>query len=81
MLTDYGLFTPVCGDSEFESFPGQQVSVFNMGCTYLKGENLAYPLSPFTNWWQGTLNEATETRFRVITDGKLLVYRVGGLLK
>ena len=75
MLTDYGLFTPVCGDSEFESFAGQQVSVFNMGCTYLKGENLIYPLSPFTNWWQGTLNESTGTRFRVITDGRLLVYR------
>ncbi|WP_251620657.1 thiamine diphosphokinase [Odoribacter lunatus] len=75
MLTDYGLFTPVEGDAEFESFPGQQVSVFNMGCTRLKGENLVYPLSVFTNWWQGTLNEATGTTFKIYTDGRLLVYR------
>ncbi len=75
MLTDYGLFTPVCGDAELESFPGQQVSVFNMGCTLLEGENLVYPLSVFTNWWQGTLNEATGKSFKLFTDGKILVYR------
>lgn len=75
MLTDYGLFTPVCGDGEFEGFPGQQVSVFNMGCTQLEGEGLVYPLSVFTNWWQGTLNESTGEKFRIRTDGKILVYR------
>lgn len=75
MLTDYGLFTPVRGDAEFESFPGQQVSVFNMGCSRLKGEGLVYPLSVFENWWQGTLNEATSEKFKMYTDGKILVYR------
>lgn len=75
MLTDYGLFTPVQGDAEFEAFPGEQVSIFNMGCHFLKGEQLVFPLSPFTNWWQGTLNEATAETFRLYTDGKLLVYR------
>lgn len=75
MLTDYGLFTPVCGDAEFEAFPGQQVSVFNMGCTSLRGEGLLYPLSVFSSWWQGTLNEASGARFTVFTDGKILVYR------
>lgn len=75
MLTDYGLFTPVRGDAVFESFPGQQVSVFNMGCSCLKGEGLVYPLSVFTNWWQGTLNEATSEKFKIYTDGEILVYR------
>lgn len=75
MLTDYGLFTPVCGDAGFQAFPGQQVSVFNMGCTRLRGEGLVYPLRVFTNWWQGTLNEATGTEFKIFTDGKILVYR------
>lgn len=75
MLTDYGLFTPVCGDAGFESFPGQQVSVFNMGCTTLRGEGLLYPLSVFDNWWQGTLNEAAGTSFSIFTDGEILVYR------
>lgn len=75
MLTDYGLFTPVEGDSEFEAFPGEQVSIFNMGCSRLRGEGLVFPLSPFTRWWQGTLNETTSEKFRLYTDGKLLVYR------
>ena len=51
----------------FESYIGQQISVFNMNSTALSAEGLAYPLSVFTNWWQGTLNE---------TEGKVLVFRV-----
>ena len=31
MLTNYGVFTPVKGNAEFQSYPGEQVSVFNMG--------------------------------------------------
>lgn len=75
MLTDYGFFTPVSGNAEFESFPGQQVSVFNMGCSRLNGKGLVFPLSVFTNWWQGTLNESSGMSFKILTDGKILVYR------
>ena len=32
MVTDYGWFVVANGDSEFESFPGQQVSIFNVNC-------------------------------------------------
>lgn len=75
MMTDYGIFIPVEEDSVFCSYPGQQVSIFNMGSRELSAEGLAYPLSAFTNWWQGTLNEAEGDSFTVHTDGKVLVFR------
>lgn len=75
MFTDYGFFVPVYGNAELGSFPGQQVSVFNRGCSRLSAEGLIYPLSVFTNWWQGTLNEAAGDNFRLYTDGELLVFR------
>lgn len=76
MMTDYGLFQPIDRDAMFQSLPGQQVSFFNMGATELSALGLVYPLSPFTNWWQGTLNEVESTRFFVHTNGKVLVFRV-----
>lgn len=75
MLTDYGMFTPIEEDSVFESFPAQQVSVFNIGATELSADGLVYPLSVFTNWWQGTLNEAVGNRFIIHVRGKVLVFR------
>lgn len=74
MVTDFGIFLPIKEDSLFESFPGQQVSIFNMECTTLSAEGLVYPLSAFTNWWQGTLNEAVADHFVIHTDGKALVF-------
>ncbi len=44
--------------------------------TALSAEGLAYPLSVFTNWWQGTLNEALARHFIIRTEGKVLVFRV-----
>ena len=38
MLTDYGLFIPIKEDSVFESFPTQQVSVYNMEATELSAD-------------------------------------------
>lgn len=75
MLTDYGIFVPIKEDSLFRSYRGQQVSIFNMGVTALSAEGLVYPLSAFTNWWQGTLNEASGESFVIHTDGKVLVFR------
>jgi len=40
----------------------------------LQGEGLVYPLSDFTNWWQGTLNEATANEFTVHCTGEYLVF-------
>lgn len=75
MLTDYGVFTPIHGEASFQSYQGDHISVFNMGCTSLSAEGLVYPLSVFTNWWQGTLNVAERDNFIIHTDGKVLVFR------
>ena len=73
-FTDYGVFIPVSDSQTFASHPGQQVSIINFGAKGLKGEGLAYPLSDFTNWWQGTLNETTEDRFSIQCEGCYLVF-------
>ena len=75
MVTDYGWFVPVTGDAIFESFPGQQVSLFNLSCTELTGKGLKWPPYPTTQLWQGTLNEALDSQFAIQTDGDYLVYR------
>ena len=63
------------GGRLFSSFPGQQVSLFNFGCTQLRTHGLRYDGYPFTSWWQGTLNEATGDSFTIEADGDYLVYR------
>ena len=74
MITDHGIFIPACNTQVFTSQPGQQVSIFNFGATGLQGEGLAYPLSDFSNWWQGTLNETTKYEFCIHATGKYLVF-------
>ena len=73
-ITDYGVFIPANGTQTFVSHAGQQVSIINFGAKGLKGEGLVYPLSDFTNWWQGTLNEATSNRFTIKCTGEYLVF-------
>ena len=73
-ITDYGVFIPANGTQTFVSHAGQQVSIINFGAKGLKGEGLVYPLSDFTNWWQGTLNEATSNRFTIQCTGEYLVF-------
>ncbi len=75
MLTDYGVFTPCCGEHSFDSVPGQQVSIFSFGATGLQAEGLRYPLRDFSSWWQGTLNEAEAGCFTIHAEGCYLVYR------
>ena len=74
-VTDYGVFVPVHGDADFESFNGQQVSIFNFTCKSLKEENMVYPTRAFDNWWQGTLNESKGDTFSIKADGYYLVFR------
>ena len=75
LVTDYGWFVVAKGDSEFESFPGQQVSIFNVDCERLISEGLKWQSYPYRQFWQGTLNEALDTVFRFHADGCYLVYR------
>jgi len=72
-FTDYGIFIPCRDTHTFSCRPGQQVSIINFGAHGLRGEGLVYPLSDFTNWWQGTLNECTGTAFTVHAEGEYLV--------
>ena len=73
-VTDYGVFIPANGTQTFVSHAGQQVSIINFGAKGLKGEGLYYPLSDFTNWWQGTLNEAISDRFTIQCTGDYLIF-------
>lgn len=74
MYTDYGVFIPVEDTREFESFSGQQVSIFNFGAKGLYADGLKYPLSDFTNWWQGTLNESTMSSFIIYATGRYITF-------
>ena len=79
LLTDYGVFVPQLETTSYQSYPGQQVSIFNL-CSYtvFTTHHLAYPLNKrkITSWWQGTLNEAMSNCFTIeIDEGKVLVFR------
>lgn len=77
MVTDYGVFTPVNGDSCFETYSGQQVSIFMTDTRPVTTSGLRYPVQNriLTNWWQGTLNEASGNSFTLQTKGKAIVFR------
>ena len=77
MITDSGVFVAIREDTEFESFKGQQVSLFSPALSKITTSGLKYPVTDriFTNWWQGTLNESEGDRFTINTNGLLIVYR------
>lgn len=75
MATDYGWLVPVEGSASFASFPGQQVSLFNVSCQRLSSEGLKWDAYPYMQLWQGTLNEALSDSFYIDADSCYLVYR------
>lgn len=75
MATDFGWFVPVQGKAVFASFPGQQVSLFNVSCQRLSSVMLKWNAYPYGQLWQGTLNEALGDTFTIDADGCYLVYR------
>ena len=75
LASDYGWFVVAESESEFASFKGQQVSIFNMTCNALSSEGLLWQAYPYRQWWQGTLNEAAGDSFLLKGDGLYLVYR------
>ena len=68
MFTDYGYFTPACGNRTFNAMKGQQVSIFNCGCRQLTSEGLRWNCYDFDQWWQGTLNEALADTFSIRSE-------------
>jgi len=80
LMTDYGRMDAVRKSKNFESIPGQQVSIFSLTPeTQITAHGLRYPIKErnFTSWWQGTLNEAVADNFRLeFENGCLLVYRL-----
>lgn len=78
MVTDTGVFTPINADSTFESWAGQQVSIFTLASdTLITTAGLLYPLvrEPLGGWWRGTLNESDGARFSILTTGPAIIYR------
>jgi thiamine pyrophosphokinase len=75
MFTDYGFFTPVQGSHTFNAFAGQQVSIFNFGCTRIHSEGLRWKSYAYEQWWQGTLNEALADKFNIEADDCYIVYQ------
>ena len=75
MFTDYGVFQPAFGNRTFHSKKGQQISIYNFGCTRLESEGLRWNSYAYDEWWQGTLNEAIGDSFSFRADGYYMVYQ------
>lgn len=77
IITNYGIFNAITSDSIFDTYPGQQISLFCITPTELTIEGVLYPVKQetFTNWWQATLNEAINNQFIVRTKGKTIIFR------
>lgn len=75
MATDYGWFSVNEGKHVFEAFPGQQVSIFNLGCRKLSSRGLRWDAYPYATAWQGTLNEAVSSSFELEGDGLYMTYQ------
>lgn len=78
IVTNYGVFNAIKNRGIFDSFNGQQVSLFCIGETEVTAKGLKYPIerTVFTNWWQATLNEAISNQFEIQSNDKMIVYRV-----
>lgn len=74
MFTNHGVFIPLSGSQTLRSFKGQQVSIFNFNAKDIRSDGLKYALYDFTNWWQGTLNEALSDEFSIDANGDYMVY-------
>jgi len=90
LYTDHGVFIPVrnsieldlaipegfevVSDTEATRAKSVQISIFNISAKGFKSEGLRYPLYDFTQWWQGTLNEAITPHITIEAQGIFLVF-------
>ena len=75
LVTDHGSFSVACGNQKFESFEGQQVSIFNLSCSLLSGTGFRWQPYAYKMLWQGTLNEAVGNEVEIDGDGTYMVFR------
>ena len=79
IITNYGIFMPIHQTTTFQSYVGQQISVFSFSpdaeITY---HGLKYPVQKqkFKELWEGSLNESVAEQFAVeiAGEGAILVY-------
>lgn len=78
MVTDYGVFVAINKTSTFESYKGQQISLFCLDKLPISVKNLVYKIENqvYDRWWQATLNESQGDEFIVETEGLVIVYRL-----
>ena len=79
MVGDRGVFDFIDSPSSFESFAGQQVSLFALDSTAdISVEGLRYepPKNRLTAMWQGVSNESLGDEFAVTTHALTIVYRL-----
>ena len=75
---DRGTFEFIDRDSRFESFAGQQVSLFTLSpATEISTLGLRYepPQNRLAAMWQGVSNESLGGEFTIRTNGPTIVYR------
>ena len=80
IYTDYGKFSVMKGEQKFDSFKGQQVSLFSADQNIeITSTHLKYNLNnkSLSNIYCGSLNESLNEVFTIsISHGKILVYQV-----
>ena len=79
MVGDRGLFNFIGEPSEFESFEGQQVSLFVLDPTAeISVQGLRYepPQNHLAAMWQGVSNESLGKAFTITTNTPTIVYRL-----
>jgi thiamine pyrophosphokinase len=79
ILSDNGIFIPISKPTVFQSFKGQQVSIFSQSPEVeISSEGLKYPLQnlKLNSWWMGTLNESISEEFtiRFKDNARLIIY-------
>lgn len=73
-FTNYGVFIPCKDSCTLPTIKGQQISIFNFTAKGFAAKGLLYPIYDFTNWWQGTLNEATGKSVEIAAQGEYIIF-------
>ena len=79
MIASHGEFDFVCEDAQFESWEGQQISLFTPSTTTrISVEGLLYapPEGHLPGLWYGVSNQSCAESFTIRTDGPTVVYRL-----